>query len=430
MKSIRPNRQVSDAGLLPTLKKKKQLRQALPSLKSTRAAQAKEKWPCGKCGKNVSCAEYSIYCVDCKRWVHRTCAKMSVSDIKSWSKWEWHCGCKPQEVNCEVDANDDDRWPGSSSAVLSAKLSVEEKERLQKAYFTVDGPSSYGSVDNLMRRTGISRTKVKHFLSTSDTYTKFRMAHRRKNFTRLKVQSLHIDEIWSVDLAYMDKVAESNNGVVYLFVAVDTLSRKLFVRPMKNKTAKEARNALAAILNDEERKPSKIWIDKGKEFEGEFRSFCNNKNISIYSTMSETKSAFAERNIRSLKSIVYKYMHEKKTNRYIDNLQDFVGVINSRVNRMIGKSPNDVTKTDESYLISLCNTNTAKKPKFQIGDTVRISRKNLVFMKGYKQQFTSEVFCITDIYTVNPPSYGLQDKNREAILGKFYEDELIKYTVQ
>ncbi len=114
-----------------------------------------------------------------------------------------------------------------------------EKEKLQKTYFTVDGPSSYGSVDSLMKRTGLSRTKVEYFLSTSD---KFRMAHRRKNFMRLKVQSLYINEIWSVDLAYMDKLASSNDGFLYLFVAVDTLSRMLYVQPMKNKTAIEAKN--------------------------------------------------------------------------------------------------------------------------------------------------------------------------------------------
>ena len=33
-----------------------------------------------------------------------------------------------------------------------------------------------------------------------------------------------------------------------------------------------------------------------------------NSKIQIYSTMSETKAAFAERTIRSLKNILYRYM--------------------------------------------------------------------------------------------------------------------------
>ena len=51
------------------------------------------------------------------------------------------------------------------------------------------------------------------------------------------------------------------------------------------------------------KRPQKIWVDKGKEFAGEFKKFCDREGIQIYSTMSETKAAFAERAIRSLKML-------------------------------------------------------------------------------------------------------------------------------
>ena len=47
--------------------------------------------------------------------------------------------------------------------------------------------------------------------------------------------------------------------------------------------------------------PGKICVDKGTEFAGEFKKLCKAEGIQIYSTMSETKAAFAERTIRSLK---------------------------------------------------------------------------------------------------------------------------------
>ena len=56
--------------------------------------------------------------------------------------------------------------------------------------------------------------------------------------------------------------------------------------------------------------PEKIWVDKGREFSGEFASFRQSKDIVIYSTKSETKSALAEGNIRSPKSLIFKYIHE------------------------------------------------------------------------------------------------------------------------
>ena len=36
-----------------------------------------------------------------------------------------------------------------------------------------------------------------------------------------------------MDVAYMDKIANHNNGVKYLLVAVDVLSRYLRVQPLK-----------------------------------------------------------------------------------------------------------------------------------------------------------------------------------------------------
>ena len=43
------------------------------------------------------------------------------------------------------------------------------------------------------------------------------------------------------------------------------------------------------------KEPNKIWVDKETEFAGEFEKLCKAEGIQIYSTMSETKAAFAER---------------------------------------------------------------------------------------------------------------------------------------
>ena len=60
--------------------------------------------------------------------------------------------------------------------------------------------------------------------------------------------------------------------------------------------------------------PKQIFVDKGTEFAGEFKKLCKAEVIQIDSTMSETKAAIAERTIRSLKKIVYRYMEVKGYN--------------------------------------------------------------------------------------------------------------------
>ena len=67
-----------------------------------------------------------------------------------------------------------------------------------------------------------------------------------------------------------------------------------------------------------------------------------------------------------------------------------------------------------------------KKPKFKTGDRVGISKYDLRFRKGYKPQFTSEVFEIVAIATRKPRTYTIKNEQGEIIQGKFYQKELIK----
>ena len=67
------------------------------------------------------------------------------------------------------------------------------------------------------------------------------------------------------------------------------------------------------------------------------------------------------------------------------------------------------------------------KPKFKVGDKVRISKyKRNVFHKGYTPNWTEELFTIDKIQYTNPITYKLKDLNNEEIKGSFYEPELLK----
>ena len=96
--------------------------------------------------------------------------------------------------------------------------------------------------------------------------------------------------------------------------------------------------------------------------------------------MSETKAAFSERAIQSLKHIIYRYI-EDHDEKFVPKLQQFVFTLNCRKNRSIGKSPRDVKNSD--FLSILYNKSFKKytKPKFKFGDRVRISKNNIRFEK-------------------------------------------------
>ena len=206
-------------------------------------------------------------------------------------------------------------------------------------------------------------------------------------------------------------------------VAVDCLSRYLRVDRMKTKYATDAAQAFKKMIKNKQ--SLKVWVDDGKEFLGAFKSLCEKRGIHLYSTYSEKQSAFAERNIRSLKSIIYRYLEEKWAYSYNDKLDHFVNTINSRVNRVTKPAPNKVPKKVVPRLVSLsAQTSIRQKPKFYMRDFVRIVKKDEAFRKRYKQSFTDEVLEITDIPTLSPTIYSIIDANKEKKEGKFYQPEL------
>jgi hypothetical protein len=69
-----------------------------------------------------------------------------------------------------------------------------------------------------------------------------------------------------------------------------------------------------------------------------------------------------------------------------------------------------------------------RKPKFKIGDRVRICRKRKNFNKGYLFNFTRELFIFSILIETNPVTYNLKDMSGEEVIGSFYGGELSKYS--
>ena len=175
----------------------------------------------------------------------------------------------------------------------TGSLSTNEKKLLE---LNTKGPAAYGSVKNLQRITNLKPSKVKLFLEGKKANIKHKKY--RIKFPTLKVIAYDKNKIWSLDLAHVDKLAKENKDVKYLLVAVDCLSRYLRVEPLKSKYATTTADAFRKMIRN--MRPKKVWVDAGTEFKGSFSTLCQKNEIEVYKTFSEKKSAFAERNIRSL----------------------------------------------------------------------------------------------------------------------------------
>ena len=145
------------------------------------------------------------------------------------------------------------------------------------------GPAAYGSVKNLQRITNLVPSKVKLFLEGKNAHTKHKKY--RKKFPTLKVFAYDINEVLSLDLAHVDKLAKENKDVKYLLAAVDCLSRYLRVEPLKPKYATTTADAFKKMIRN--KRPKKAWVDAGTEFKGSFSTLCQKNEIEVYKTFSK-----------------------------------------------------------------------------------------------------------------------------------------------
>ena len=101
----------------------------------------------------------------------------------------------------------------------------------------------------------------------------------------------------------------------------------------------------------------------------------------MYSTFNEGKSVVAERFIRTLKNKLYKHIMATGKNVYYDVLDYIVNEYNNNTKyNTIKMKPKDVKYDNKRVYIDEYNK---KDRRFNVGDSVRISKFKNIFAKEY-----------------------------------------------
>lgn len=313
---------------------------------------------------------------------------------------------------------------------------------LAELYSAADGSSSFSSAEKLReaahqeRGVLIPLKEIKEWLRGNDTYTRFRF--RRKKFKRNPIIAGEIDEQWQGDLAELSDLSRYNSGFKYLFICIDVVSRFGFVEALKTKRSDEVTEAFQRILQ-RGRKPSKFQTDDGKEFlNSRFQGFLRNEGIEFFTVKSENKAALAERLVRTIKEKIWRYLDFNLTRRYIDHIQDFMKSYNNTYHKTLKMKPVEVTKGTVGKVLEnlygfLWKTDNVRGRKgrasFSVGDHVRLSLSKNPFEKGFRGNWTPEVFKIRSTQGRNPKRvYVVEDLHGREVSGTFYEDELQRVT--
>src|SRR5271170_214916 len=338
------------------------------------------------------------------------------------------------------------------------KVKTDLKSEKYADYFNPRAPGSFGGVDALYRQIDEkskvkrgSRTKTKSELSTwlrNQPAYSMHFPVKRK-FKRNITMVYTINEQFQADLIDMSSLSKQNGGVTFLLSCIDIFSKYAWVIPLRNKSGISVKLAFEKIFA--ERKPEKLQTDQGKDFENsECKALFEKLGINHFNALSgETHCAVAERFNRTFKTKMWKYMTHKNTHTYIDVMEDLVHSYNHTYHTAIKMKPAEVNDTNVKQVWqNLYGTyfrkevmgqtgddddddekkkpKPEKKPKFQVGDHVRLSGERVVFRKGYENGWTEEVYTVSKIFLRRPTVYVVKDEKGEELRGVFYEPELLK----
>lgn len=303
----------------------------------------------------------------------------------------------------------------------------------ERNYVNPSAPASFGGVSKTYDHNAdrLTTNQIKEELSNIEAYQGGREVKKPTTnpflvyFIRQQIQ---------MDLCDIRALAHSNDGFKYLFVAIDMFSKFVFCMGMRSKKAHESVSVMKEMIKCYDPNPKEVLSDNGSEFiAASVRRYIKSQNVKQRFTRSEIKCGGVERVNRTIQSKIYKYMAQNGTDRYIDVLPQLIHSYNNTLHRTIQITP-ALAELEEnhlwvrSHLLDFYKRKKRRKPKFKVGDVVRIEVERTVFRRGYRQLFKPELFVIDEVNARLPiPVYKLWSLEKDDnIEGSFYSNELNK----
>ena len=298
----------------------------------------------------------------------------------------------------------------------------EEKEIiLRQIYY--DAEYGFGSIYETYKQAvkllpSVTLNDVKEFLAKQES-------RQLKPYMGFNSYVAHepLQEI-QIDLADFTKSAQAKNGFRYAFVAVDVFSKYMWAVPCKDKMPDESVRAFTEVL-DQVGTPRQIYHDsEGAWNSAKFIKLLNGSGIKQIITSSPPP--FVERNIQTLKHMIYERLEGLKIN--VEKWHELVKVVLKRYNDTVhsttGLTPNEARKDENRIRVWLHIQKYArfrrKYPPLHVGDEVRTLIKPHTFKKGYQPSWSKGTYKIT---YVTGNRFLINDSDRKRVWNRH---ELLK----
>lgn len=311
--------------------------------------------------------------------------------------------------------------------------SKKEEDVLRKIYYNTRHPAAYGSVQNLVKASGLSKRAVEQWLRSQPTYTLHKTRRQRFPMARYYVRKPNLQ--FQADLVDYSKFASHNKGYKFMLMIMDLFTRQAWAFPMRSKSGREVASIFQPFFQQHE--TQRLQCDEGKEFYNkDVKDVLADYGIELFSIYSPTKAALVERLNRTIKGMLEKIFTATNSKNWIDVIDDVMHIYNNRKHRSIGMAPNEVHAREKEAFDTMYGDfqpgmetkmkNSAKKKLLSIGTRVRLSKRKGTFGRGYEANWSSEEFFISDVRVMKDGliMYKVKDAHDEEIKGSFYPQEL------
>lgn len=308
---------------------------------------------------------------------------------------------------------------------------------VQNLYTDIQSPVSFSSAQKIhkhVRAIGkreITLKLIKRALSELDSYNFYKVNRKRFPVPRVRVQS-QFQQV-EVDLMDVRKSSEHNNGVTFVYIAVDVLSKLAFAYSLKTKKSGEIYTATEALLNKWPKIES-ISSDRGSEFKSSaFQQLLEKKKVRHFFVGGKGKGSIVESFIRYMRARIARLQAETSTQSFISKLDNIIVNYNNTCHSSTKFKPSEVNEYNQYTVFdNLYNDEKKIKKKnynyhYKIGDAARISLHKSLFQRESDRKFTREIFMIDERFKKDGvPMYKLKDCSGEQLAGSFYNEELSK----
>ena len=288
-----------------------------------------------------------------------------------------------------------------------------ESEDLEKLYNNIHSIPNYSSKLNIFLQ--------QHLNSSIHKRISKKRYPTRRVVTYFPFQVMQADLIEYTSTGFQ----HNNSGYQYILIMIDCFSKMAYARPLKNKNSIQTAQAFNDILGEFLNIPNTIVTDEGNEFYNRevFQVF-QKYGIHHYSIRSKHKAQTVERLIGTIKNRMERYLYKNKSKRWLDFLPQLIKNYNSTPHRTIGMPPNHVTDKNRDIVFKRMYPHIRDHiiPRLQTGNCVRILKQKGIFEKGYKANWTEQIYKIASSHQRNLIEwYKIKDQQGNIIPGiKYY----------